>query len=56
MDDEDPRIDELDREIAALRARVDELEALANKAADLFDAHFLPQTAAMIRTQLTGDT
>jgi hypothetical protein len=27
MDDEDPRIDELDREIARLRARIDELEA-----------------------------
>jgi hypothetical protein len=34
MDDEDPRIDELDREIRALRARIDELEAETKAAYD----------------------
>lgn len=34
MDDEDPRIDELDREVARLRARVAELEAIEQRALD----------------------
>jgi chromosome segregation ATPase len=37
MDDEDPRIDELDREIARLRARVAELEAIEQEAHDQYE-------------------
>ena len=45
MDDEDPRIDELEAEIARLRE-------LVEHAAELFEAHFLPQTAARFRREL----
>ena len=35
MDDEDPRIDELERENAELRARVAELEAMEQRALNI---------------------
>jgi outer membrane protein assembly factor BamD (BamD/ComL family) len=37
MEDEDPRIDELDHEIARLRARVAELEAIKQRAQEMVD-------------------
>jgi hypothetical protein len=39
MDDEDPRIDDLERENAALRARVAELEAIQQRAREMAETH-----------------
>jgi hypothetical protein len=54
MHDEDPRIDELEREIQMLRARVAELERAVSHAAALMTAWGYSHTATEFLTYL-GD-
>ena len=41
-----------DEAVSVVRAEIGRLRSLLEQAADLFDAHFLPQTAALFRREL----